>query len=191
MLKVEYIVNSILDSITWLLFETEGSPVWLVDCGDIEPIIDRIGNREIKGILLTHAHFDHIYGLPELTKRIPGCKIYTNSIGKETLADAKLNLSIYHESPLIVTGPNVIEKREGDSVPLFEGVEAIIYETPGHHPSCLTYKVCDYLFTGDALIPGCKVVTNLPKGNKRIAQESFSRIKQLALGKIICPGHQL
>ena len=191
MLNVEYIVNSIFDSITWLLSEIEGNQVWLVDCGDIASVFDMLGEREIKGVLLTHAHFDHIYGLPDLIQRIPGCKIYTNNIGKETLADAKRNMSLYHETPLTVTGQNVIVTRECDSISLFEGVEAKVFETPGHHPSCLTYKVGNNLFTGDAFIPGCKVVTNLPKGDKKLAFESLSRIKQLAIGQIIRPGHQV
>ena len=191
MLKLEYVVNSIFDSMTWSLSEMESNQVWLVDCGDAGSIKEKVVDKAIAGVLLTHAHFDHIYGLPELLKLYPDCRVYTNEVGRATLADSKQNLSFFHESPLSVVGPQVLLCREGDEIELFPDVVARVYETPGHHPSCLTYKVCDYLFTGDALIPGCKVVTNLPKGNKRIAQESFSRIKQLALGKIICPGHQL
>ena len=54
------------------------------------------------GVILTHAHFDHIYGLPELLKQYPNCKIYTNESGRETLANAKKNMSFYHESPVTV-----------------------------------------------------------------------------------------
>ena len=73
MLQVDKIVNSIFDSMTWLLSEAESNQVWIVDCGDFEPIIEEIGERIIAGVLLTHAHFDHIYGLPELIKRFPDC----------------------------------------------------------------------------------------------------------------------
>ena len=189
MLKVDYIVNSFFDSMTWLLSETESYQVWIVDCGDFEPIIDKIEGREIAGVLLTHAHFDHIYGLPELIKRFPDCKIYTNEYGRETLADARLNMSLYHETPLTVVGSQVQICSEGEGIPLFDNVTAKVYETPGHHPSCMTYKVDNYMFTGDAYIPGVKVVTNLPKGDKKLAQESMERILKLAEGKKIRPGH--
>ena len=53
-------------------------------------------------MLLTHAHFDHIYGLLELLERYPDCRIYTNEIGRETLGNAKLNMSLYHETPLTI-----------------------------------------------------------------------------------------
>ena len=189
MLKVEYIVNSIYDSITWFLSETNSGQVWLVDCGDTASLIEIIGARRIKGVLLTHAHFDHIYGLPELIRLFPECEIYTNSFGVETLANAKLNLSLYHGTPLTISGPNVIEKREGDTIALFEGIEAKILETPGHHPSCLTFLVDKFLFTGDAFIPGLKPVTNLPEGDKLQARESIERILMLGAYPIICPGH--
>ncbi len=191
MLQVDKIVNSIFDSITWLLSETEGNQVWLVDCGDIDPIIEKIGSRDIVGVLLTHAHFDHIYGLPELVKRFPKCKIYTNEYGRETLADAKLNMSLYHEMPLTFEGPQVQICGEGDEIPIFHDVIAKIYETPGHHPSCLTIKVNDYMFTGDAYIPGVKVVTNLPKGNKKMALESLEKILKMIHDKHISPGHKV
>lgn len=189
MLNVDYIVNSFFDSITWLLFDEGSSRVWLVDCGDVEPIIEKIGDRCIAGVLLTHAHFDHIYGLPELLERYPDCKVYTNEVGRETLANAKLNMSLYHETPLTVEGLQICICEGGDDVDLFEDVIARVYETPGHHPSCLTFMVEDNLFTGDAYIPGIKVVTNLPKGDKKQAQVTVERIKTLAEGKIIRPGH--
>ena len=191
MLIVEPIVNSFFNSVTWLLSETTGNQVWLVDCGDIPPIINKIGKRAVAGVLLTHAHFDHIYGLPELLHRFPECCVYTNAIGRDTLASPKLNLSLYHGTPLSIVGPNVITTSEGFSVPLYDGFVATVYDTPGHHPSSLTFMVGEHLFTGDAYIPGCKVVTNLPNGDKKLAQESLTRIMNMAEGKIIHSGHQV
>lgn len=191
MLYVDKIVNSIFDSITWLLSETESNQVWLVDCGDFDLIIDKIGNKHVTGVLLTHAHFDHIYGLPALIERFPECKIYTNDIGRETLSDSKLNMSLYHETPLTVDGTQIQICSENEKISLSKGVKATVYETPGHHPSCLTFMVGDYLFTGDAYIPGIKVFTGFPHSNRRQAQESVERILQLAANCLIMPGHKV
>lgn len=191
MLEVDNIVNTIFDSMTWLLSETESNQVWLVDCGDIYPIIDKLGERTVAGVLLTHAHFDHIYGLPELIGLYPECKIYTNEIGRIALTDARMNMSLYHETPLTVNEKQVQICSEGDEITLFDDVTAKVYETPGHHPSCLTFMINDFLFTGDAYIPGVKVVTNLPKGNKKQAKESLNKIKSMAKDKSILSGHKI
>ena len=191
MLQVDKIVNSIFDSITWLLSETENNQVWIVDCGDLEPLKQKLGKKEVAGVLLTHAHFDHIYGLPELLLQYPNCVIYTNEEGVEALGDAKLNLSLYHELPIIVGNQSMKLCKEGDVISLFSNYYAKVYSSPGHHPSCLTYEVGKYLFTGDAFIPNIKVVTNLPKGNRYDAQLSVSKIMNLGMNRIICPGHNV
>ena len=190
MLRLDSVVNSVFSSVTWLLTEEGSNRVWLVDCGDFLPILNILGGRMISGVLLTHAHFDHIYGLPELICRFPDCTVYTNEDGKNTLADARLNLSFYHETPLTIDGPQICVCTEGDVIQLFDNVSAKVYETPGHHPSCLTFEVGEYLFTGDAYIPGIKVVTNLPKSDKYLALKSRETISKLANGKIILSGHK-
>lgn len=189
MLTLDYIVNSIFNSITWLLSDTESDSVWLVDCGELGRVLEKVDGRKIKGVLLTHAHFDHIYGLPCLLEQYPECIIFTNEIGRVTLASAKLNMSKYHENPIVVEGPQICICKEDDEIRLLDDLKATVYEVPGHHPSCLAFMVDDYLFTGDAYIPGVKLVTNLLGGNKAQAAESVERILRLAEGKTICAGH--
>lgn len=165
------------------------SAVWLVDCGDFDKVLEKIGDREIAGVLLTHAHFDHIYGLPELLSLFPRSRIVNNEAGCAALGNDRGNMSRYNGTPMTVFPDNMIITHEGDSIQLFEGLFAKVYETPGHHPSCLTFEVGDYLFTGDAYIPGEKVITNLPGGDKAKAFASVSRILEMSQGKIIMAGH--
>lgn len=183
------ITNNIFNSRTYVLGDSNFSSVWLVDCGDIDKVLAQIRDRAIAGVLLTHAHFDHIYGLPELLRHFPHCQVVTNEAGLEALADSRRNLSRYHETPIAVSPENVLLVQEGDSVLLFEDLSARVYETPGHHPSCLTFEIGDCLFTGDAYIPGEKVITNLPGGDKAMTAESVKRILELGVGKTIWCGH--
>ena len=189
MITVSSIPNHIFNSRTHILEDADAPAVWLVDCGDIEKVWERIGPRPVAGLLLTHAHFDHIYGIPALLERFPACRVVTNEAGKVALGNAKANLSRYQDAWIEVAPEGLLVVREGDSVALFDGVEAAVYETPGHHPSCLTFAADEYLFTGDAYIPGEKVITNLPGGNKLLAAESVERILALSQNKTICPGH--
>lgn len=64
-----------------------------------------------------------------------------------------------------------------------------VYETSGHAPCCLNYILEDKIFTGDAYIPGAKVVSKLPGGNKLIAAKSKQFMFDFSLGKDLFPGH--
>ncbi len=191
MLYLDYIVNSVFNSRTYILGEENSDFVWLIDCGDFDKVLKKIGKRTVKGVLLTHAHFDHIYGIPDFLEHFPDGLIYTNNFGVDALADDRLNMSRYHGIPLSIVSKNILKCGEGDAVPLFDAINALVYYTPGHNPSCLTFEVENYLFTGDAYIPGIKVVTTLPKGDKSLAKQSVQRILDISEGKVICSGHEL
>lgn len=186
-----FLANMVFSSRTYILEENCSKTVWLVDCGDFDKILDRIGDKAIAGVLLTHAHFDHIYGLPELLSLFPQCLIVTNETGLAALGSDKANMSRYNGTPMAVTPGNVVLVHEGDRVPIFDGIMARVFETPGHNPSCLTFEIGDLLFTGDAYIPGEKVITALPGGSKSIAAASVARILELGNGKVILPGHEI
>ena len=192
-MRVDYIVNSVFTSRTYIVSSEKTQQCVIVDVGDVEPLMDYLNKNQLKvsSLLLTHVHFDHIYGLPELMKVYPELPIYTNAFGVEALGDERVNMSRYHEMPINYRGDNVRVVSEGDKIPLFEEMEAICYETPGHNPSCLTFEIGDYLFTGDAFIPGVEVVTSLPNADKRLAVESKKRIIEMAKGKTIYPGHEI
>ena len=196
MIRVEHIVNSVYTSRTYILSECESREFWIVDCGDVSPIVDIIsslgGNLfNIKGVLLTHVHYDHIYGLPRLRELYPEVRVYTNEAGRVSLGSEKQNYSKYHNDPIVYESGNIELCKDGDEIELFDGMTAKVHETPGHSDSCLTYEIGDYLFTGDAYIPGVKVVTTLKGGDKKLAARSVERILKLAEGKIICPGHKV
>lgn len=160
---------------------------FIIDPGDVWD-----GFCNVSKVLLTHVHFDHIYGLNELMNISPDAKVYTNEFGKEMLLDAKKNLSFYHETPFVFERPeNIVIINDGEEIDIGNGLNAKAVYTLGHNPSCITWIIGDAIFTGDSYIPGIKTVTNLPRGNKAQAIESENLIKQLAIGKIIYPGHKV
>ena len=196
MLRVSHIVNSVFTSRTYILSNEGEKAFWIVDCGDVEPLLERFSalageGYSVKGVLLTHAHYDHIYGLPHLAALFPQLRVYTNAAGQMALMDPRLNMSKYHGDPIVFASDRVEVCDEGARIALFDGVAANVYATPGHHPSCLTFEVGGYLFTGDAYIPGIAVVTTLPGGDKALAAASRSRILTLAAGRALCPGHEV
>lgn len=176
--------NSVFGSRTYILSDSDSDYVSLIDCGDVDKILREVGAKRVTNILLTHTHFDHIYGLPELLNFFPDALVVTNEWGKKALADDKLNLSRYFGLPIFVDGANVKVAKEGDEL-----FGLTVYETPGHSPSCLCFVSEDCVFSGDACIPGLPVVTNLPGCDKLLAAKSQNRIMELAKGRLIYPGH--
>lgn len=194
MIQIKEIVNSIFTSKTYILFCEGKNNAWLVDVGDVEPIVEFLKEKSltVEGVLITHGHFDHIYGLPELVKHYSRCKVYVTEYAKEGLASDKLNMSRYHESPIVYEGENIVVVHEGESMRLFDDESNMqFFETPGHNPGCLTMVIGDKIFTGDAYIPGVGANTQLPHANKEQAQQSMKRIVKLAEGKTILSGHKV
>ena len=192
-IQVDFITNSIFSSRTYWFTEKDKNLFWLVDCGDIDLVIQQLPeNAKIMGVLLTHVHFDHIYGLNQLIEKYPECKVYTNAFGQKSLTDPKRNFSRYHTDvdDFIFEHPeSVVVVGEGEKIELFEGVYADVYYTPGHDESCLCYEAGEDMFTGDAFIPGVKTVTTFPHSSKKKALESDIRIGSLARGMRVWPGH--
>lgn len=189
-MQVCQIVNSIFTSNTYVLQREGINWCWLVDVGDIDPILKILsGDMEVKGIFLTHTHYDHLYGINKMVDLYSNCTVYTSEAGKEGLFSDKLNFSKYHDDPILFTGKNLCILNNNDNIELFPGEFLTVMETPGHDRSCLTYYTKNKIFTGDAYIPGLKVITTFPRGDKQSAAWSVQLILKVAGGRDLYPGH--
>lgn len=190
MLFVNRITNSFFASNTYIITAYNSKDCFIIDIGDTDKVLDFLSEGyQVKAVFLTHSHCDHIYGINKLCEKFPLCVVYTSEYGEIALRDYKKNLSLFNEQPMTYMGANVSILKDGDKIELFDNTFLNVIATPGHCESCLTYIIDNYIFTGDAYIPGIKVVTNLPKGNKNKATESLYKIMRLVPGRVVCPGH--
>lgn len=192
MLKADKVISSVLSSNMYILFDESATDCWIIDIGDYSSLAKTLPKDcIIKGVFLTHSHFDHIAGLNDLLADYPDCLVYTSEYGAVALYSAKKNMSYYHESPFVLSGNNVTILKNNDKVELFPNEYLNVIETPGHCPSCLTFYTDKIVFTGDAYIPGIPIVTKLPKGNKADAALSLEKILSLSKDRLIYPGHDI
>lgn len=180
-MKIVPVNNTIMNSVTYVLYSEEVDYCILIDCGEYEtlkPVLNSIG-KQVYTVLLTHGHSDHIYGLNKLLKDNPDIIIGTNSDGHVEIQDARKNLSFYHNSPFTLEHYHPLELKD-KQILNFEGLARIeVMATPGHDTSCLTYKIDNNLFTGDAYIPGVKVITTFPRGNKELAKKTATLLSEM------------
>ena len=188
------IKNSVFSSTTYLLKFDSSEDIYMIDCGDVQPVISYIetNHLSLKGVFLTHSHFDHIYGLNELVQHYPNCNIYTSQHGAEGLKNPKLNMSRYHDDveDFVYQFNNIEILTDGQQLQIGDGAMMVL-ETPGHDWSCLSFHLDKYLFTGDSYIPDTKPQYLFPKGNKKQYYDSESRILEYVKKNhlIIKPGH--
>ncbi|RKD34646.1 MBL fold metallo-hydrolase [Thermohalobacter berrensis] len=157
--------------------------------GDVDDIILKIKELDlnVKYIVLTHGHGDHIGGLIELKDKMDAT-ILIHENDEELLIDAEKNLSSHMSMDNIEIKPDKVLK-EGDKLK-FGKYEAIIIHTPGHTKGSICIKVDNNILTGDTLFAGSIGRTDLYGG-------SFDKIIKSIKEKILIydddvklfPGH--
>ncbi|TNF00263.1 MAG: MBL fold metallo-hydrolase [Deltaproteobacteria bacterium] len=102
----------------------------------------------LKLILDTHAHADHLSGAQELKKRFPFAPY---GIGCEITQVQEVFKGIYNLKELKTDGSQ-FDLLFADGQEMQAGtLKFKVLHTPGHTPACYSYLVEDCLFTGDAL----------------------------------------
>ena len=140
-------------------------------------ILDALEGRELKAILLTHGHFDHVGAVKELVAET-GCKVYIHA------ADLSL-------PPMITAGQLYYTHTyaEGDTVSPIEGAELHVLHTPGHTPGSVCLLLGDQMFSGDTLFEGSCGRMDLPGGDQLQMHQSLNRLVSLHADYHVHPGH--
>lgn len=145
----------------------------IVDPGDeFKRIDEKIinDNLNLVAILITHAHFDHIGALEELTKKY-NVPVYYNNVNNEIIYDNLVN---------------VTEKEYNIKDFSFK----VIY-TSGHRNDLVSYYFYEegIMFTGDFIFKGTIGRTDLKYGNMIDMLKSIKKIKEYPDNILIYPGH--
>jgi len=191
-LDVKQFVNESLTSNAYLVRLEDSLECVLVDIGEYTELKKHLllHGLSVQALFLTHCHYDHILGLREFINEFPKATIFAHSYTMEALKDPKLNLSFYREVPREIDIPPQNRNLMVDQDVEIASLKVTSLHTPGHNPGSLSFLIGNFLFTGDSLIPGHKIVTKLKGGNKEQAQKSLEHIiNNLNDVKYLAPGH--
>lgn len=155
-----------------------GEVIALVDASiaAMEPIIadvleTQLGGESLNSVLLTHAHFDHVGGLPALRIRYPGLQAFGSPLTAELLGKDDFVRDLFQknvECSAAFQNPMPMEfaqwraglkidhiVRDGDNIALGGDVEVKVIGTPGHSEDSLSFLVRpDAALTGSETLGG-------------------------------------
>ena len=170
--------------------------------GPILSQIKEIGKtaRDVKRILITHAHPDHVGDLPRL-KALTGAQIVASAIEQPVIEGKipvprvpleKLRGPIKFRPPNLTFKPTTVDMplQGGETLPVLGGLQALL--TPGHAPGHLAFWQPErrIVFCGDVLFNAPKL--GLPPSFLTVDMDEYKRSvrKIIDLGpEIVCFGH--
>ena len=170
-MKIE-IIRCLQDNFSYLIIDEITGDACIVDPSEAKPVIDFIGTKKInlKFILNTHHHYDHIGGNHDLKKRY-NLNVVGFAGDKDRIPEIDILIS-----------DNQIWK-EGN-------FQAKIYHIPGHTSGHIAYHFYreKKIFTGDTLFSlGCGRIF---EGTYKQMFNSLNKIKTLPKDTEIYCGHE-
>jgi glyoxylase-like metal-dependent hydrolase (beta-lactamase superfamily II) len=167
----------------------------VIDPGDeVDELLAAVRDHEldIKHILLTHAHIDHITGVARAREALDAAvylhrddlPLYDHAVQQGQMFGFKVQqpppIDVFYDMQPIAFGE----------------CEVRIYHTPGHCPGgvCLQAvrkgDAASHLFVGDTLFAGSIGRTDLPGGNYEVLMRSIAQVLfPLGDAAIVHPGH--
>jgi len=167
MMKIEQLIVGGLETNCYIL-KTENIGIIIDPAAEPKKIIKTVAGDEIKLILATHRHYDHITALKEV-KEATNAKAAIHPLDWMPEFDLKL--------------------KDGQKIE-FAKHQITVLHTPGHTPGGCCFLVGDILFSGDTLFPGGPGNTSFPGGSEQAILKSI-REKLLILpdDTKVYPGH--
>ncbi len=158
------------DNYIWLLHRG-GPDAVVVDPGDAAPVLEAFETRglALSGVLLTHHHWDHAGGVPELLERWPDAPVHGPR-------DRRL-------------GDWCRPVAEGDTVELPSlGLIFGVLDVPAHTRSHVAFHGHGMLFSGDTLFSvGCG---RLFEGSPEDMQRAMDKLARLDDDTLVYCGHE-
>jgi len=172
------------------IIKAENGDVAVMDPTSFGPALRRAleeeGISELKYILLTHGHFDHITGADKLRTAFGG-KIAIHRLDTPCLESSNESRAADFGYPFKAFKEDIILD-DGDKLSFGDGEIEVIH-TPGHTVGSVCFKMGDSLFTGDTLFRLSIGRTDFPGGNMVQMMSSLRKLKAIEGSYRIYPGH--
>lgn len=189
-------VFNFLEENTYILWDQTGQAA-IIDPGmytaQEEQILDAFvkeNNLDVKLLLNSHLHFDHVFGNPYVCKRY-GIAPWANGGDKVWLEDIKKMLGKMGFR-LETEQPAIAHMLQDGEIVRFGNTELKCIFVPGHSAGCMAFY-CEQeqlLFSGDILFRGSVGRTDFPDSSHSLQVEGIhNKLFVLPEQTTVCPGH--
>ena len=135
-----------------------------------EKLLNELGDVQVKAILITHGHQDHLLGFKEITGQV----------------DAPVGVG-EADVELLPSPPDII-LRDGATIEV--GNQTIqLLSTPGHTSGSTCLLIGKHLFSGDTLFPGGPGKSRSPEAFKQEIDSITRKLLVLPDDTAVYPGH--
>lgn len=142
---------------------------------------------QVKYILLTHGHFDHLGGVNQI-KQLTGAKVLIHENDADCLLDPRRNLSVLAGLSMVLEPADGLLS-ENETITLGDIVFRVIH-TPGHSKGGICLLAEDQLFAGDTLFNTSIGRTDFADGDlNELLNGIESKLFILDDATIVLPGH--
>ncbi|MCB2197888.1 MBL fold metallo-hydrolase [bacterium] len=188
-MKIEQIPVGPIQTNAFLVHE--GGVAFLVDPGDealrLTAMIRQLG-VELKAILITHGHYDHIGGVAELREQFPDAELICHPDEVDAMTNPQANLSVFMGNSSVAGEPDRTV-RDGDTLEIGP-FHLEVMHIPGHTRGHVVFKLDNHLFAGDTLFAGGVGRWDLPGGDGvQLLKGLRSRLLALPDETNVYPGH--
>jgi hydroxyacylglutathione hydrolase len=153
------------------------------DAASLRLELARLGTR-CAGILVTHAHWDHLLGVADLAEET-GAPVYMAEEERVALEQPE---TVPQGVPLRARAVDVA--LAGDETIEVAGITFEVVRVPGHSPGHLAYYADGCLFSGDVLFAGSVGRTDLPFGDWDALLDSIRLLlDRFPAETAVYPGH--
>ncbi|PKM51870.1 MAG: hypothetical protein CVV02_04475 [Firmicutes bacterium HGW-Firmicutes-7] len=190
---IKTIVTGPLQTNTYLVINEGGKDAILIDpAADSDIIMEEINESDVnlKAILITHGHFDHI-GEVDFIKEHFNVPVYTHKDEATMMANEKENLSLlFCEQVIIGHADHFID--DGETLDFGGGLEFNCIVVPGHTSKsvCFYNGAYDFVATGDTLMAGAIGRTDFNNTSAKVLGNNIKEKLLILPGNtVVYPGH--
>ncbi|MBR2068166.1 MAG: MBL fold metallo-hydrolase [Candidatus Gastranaerophilales bacterium] len=145
--------NGIYGATTYLVYDEKSLDAILIDCtSSINEISKKIkeNNLNLKYVLITHGHFDHVYCLNELKEKFQNALVFMNKEDMPLLNQVNTQCTMAEVEQINIPCIDGLLDENTKNLNLGE-IPIKIITTKGHSKGGVCYLIENDLFSGDTL----------------------------------------